>query len=86
MKMCAINTFLLQGKGSASGHNVTETQDKLFPSHFTNDGTRQGNSVEKLKTELKSQKSLANYVYFLFCHNYRGADRESRRKSIHQLI
>lgn len=36
-------------KGSANLPNVTETLDKLFPSHFTYDGTHQGNSVEKAK-------------------------------------
>lgn len=50
MKMCATNTTLLQGKESASGHNVIETQDILFPSYFTNDETHQGNSVEKDRT------------------------------------
>lgn len=58
MKMCAINKFLVQVKGSASLPNVTETQDKLFPSHFTNDGTHQGNSVEKAKTELRVSRAL----------------------------
>ncbi len=60
MKMCAINTFRVQVKGSASHPNVTETlkQDKLFPSHFTNEGTHQGNSVEKSKTKLRVSRAL----------------------------
>lgn len=33
-------SYTREEKESASGPNVTETQDKLFPSHFTNDGTR----------------------------------------------